>query len=224
MNTATEGTQIRMNQLYIFFSTSYRLPTRLVAMTCSMQFLPCRMSLYSRYMMMKTTYKEWMSLRLLWWWYMLLIPLLFGVIEADLAEPCRNVIEVNRGAGLDCSSTSVHDLLNQTCNDLQDVLMSVSLDQTSPSFEECVEVIMHPDKYIITEPITIQQNVVLRGTQNVMVTFKTLYPTNTLDPYYVLTFADSDYIGISGIDFHTSPGIITFQNVTNVVVEDCSFR
>ena len=155
---------------------------------------------------------------------MLLIPVLCGVIEADLAEPCQNVIEVNRGAALDCSATTVHDLLNRTCNDLQDVLMSVSLDQTSPSIEGCIEVIMHPDNYIVTELITIRQNVVLRGMPNVIVTFKTLYPTNTLDPYYVLTFADSDYSGISGIDFHTSPGIITFQNVTNVIVEDCSFR
>jgi len=159
---------------------------------------------------------------------MLLIPVLCGVIEADLAEPCQNVIEVNRGAGLDCSATSVNDLLNQTCNDLQDVLMSVSLDQTSLSIiEGCIEVIVHPDNYIVRELITIHQNVVLRGTQNVMVTFRlndTLYPTNTPGPYYVLTFADSDYSGLIGMDFHTSPGIITFQNVTNVIVEDCSFR
>jgi len=158
---------------------------------------------------------------------MLLIPLLCGLIVADKAEPCRNAIEVNRGAGLDCRATSVNDLLNQTCNDLQDVLMSVSVDQTSPSVEGCIEVIVHPDNYIVTELITIHQNVVLRGMQNVMVTFRlngTLYPTNTLDPYFVLTFANNDYSGISGIDFHTSPGIITFQNVTNVIVEDCSFR
>jgi len=90
---------------------------------------------------------------------MLLIPVLCGVIEADLAEPCQNVIEVNRGAGLDCSATSVNDLLNQTCNDLQDVLMSVSLDQTSLSIEGCIEVIVHPDNYIVRELITIHQNV-----------------------------------------------------------------
>ena len=158
---------------------------------------------------------------------MLLVPVLCEVIVAGLDESCQNVIKVNRGAGLDCSATSVLDLVNQTCSDLQDVLMSVSLDETSHSFEECIEVIMHPENYVVTEVITIHQNVVLRGIQNVMVTFSlndTLYPPNTRDPYYVLTFADSDYSGISGIDFHTSPGLITFQNVTTVVVEDCSFR
>ena len=139
---------------------------------------------------------------------------------------CFSGVIVNRETGLD-SATSNHRLMNQTCNSLhdQDVPISVSVHGTSQSFEEYTEIKVHSGNYKITKQITIHQAVLLRGTRNVTVMFSlndTLYnPKNTL---YVLTFADSDYSGISGIDFHTSPGIITFQNVTNVIVEDCSFR
>ena len=148
-----------------------------------------------------------------------------GVIVTIVGEPSRNHIKVNRETGLDCSATSSHNLMNQTCNNLQDVLISVSVYGTSQFFGEYIEIEVHSGNYKITKQITIHQAVLLRGTRNVTVMFSlndTLYnPKNTL---YVLTFADSDYSGISGIDFHTSSGIITFQNVTNVTVEDCSFR
>ena len=148
-----------------------------------------------------------------------------GVIAMVVGEPSRNDIKVSRDTGLDCSATSNHSLSNQICNNLQDVLISVSEHGTSQSFGEYIEIEVHSGIYKITKQITIHQAVLLRGTRNVTVTFSlndTLYnPKNTL---YMLTFADSDYSGISGIDFYTSPGIITFQNVTNVTVEDCSFR
>jgi len=144
-----------------------------------------------------------------------------GVIVTTVGEPSMNHIKVNRETGLDCSATSSHNLMNQTCNNLQDVLISVS----SQLFGEYIEIEVHSGNYKITKQITIHQAVLLRGIRNVTVTFSLndmLYnPKNTL---YVLTFADSDYSGISGIDFHTSPGIITFLNITNVIVEDCSFR
>ena len=146
---------------------------------------------------------------------------------AALDRHCKNVIEVNRETGMDCSTITAHSLVNKTCNDLQDVLIRFSGNQISFLNGECIEVVVYSGTYWITEFITIQQNVVLHGTQNVTVTFSlsdTLYPTNTLDPYYMLTFADSDYSRISGIDFHTSPGIIAFQNMTHVAVENCSFR
>ena len=143
-----------------------------------------------------------------------------------MCEHCSNVIEVNSETGLDCSGTT-HSLVNITCSSLEDVLKRVGIVQMSHSIGECIEVIMQPGDYILTELIVVHQNLVLHGTQNVTVTFnlnETLYRPNTLDPYYVLMFADSDYSEISGIDFHTSPGIITFQDVTSVTVEDCSFR
>ena len=148
------------------------------------------------------------------------------IILAAMCEPCSNVIEVNSETGVDCSGTA-HSLVNITCSSLEDVLKRVAIEQMSHSFGECVEVIVQPGDYIVTELIVVRQNLVLHGTQNVTVTFslnETLYPANTLKPYYVLTFADSDYSEISGIDFHTSPGIITFQDVTNFTVENCSFR
>ena len=189
-----------------------------------MYFLPtCRPQPDTTFMM--TTFKKIISLNLKSWWYILLLS--YCLTGSYVGEACQNVIKVDKEAGLDCGTTSVYSLMNQTCSDLQDVLMSVSADQSLSSFGECIELIVYSGSYAVTDTITIRQNVVLRGTQDVMVTFRlndTLYPTNTLDPYYVLTFADSDYSEISGIDFDTSPGIITFQNVTSVTVEGCSFR
>ena len=173
-------------------------------------------------------YQERVSKHLLLWWCSLFIfCCLNGVTVAALDGCCKNVIEVNRETGMDCSTITAHSLVNTTCNDLQDVLIHVSGKQTFLLNGECIEVVVYSGKYWITEFITIHQNVVLHGTQNVTVTFSlndTLYPDNTPHPYYMLTFADSVYSGISGIDFHTSPGSITFQNVTNVTVADCSFR
>ena len=164
---------------------------------------------------------------LLWWCSLFILCCLNGVTVASLDKHCKNVIEVNRETGMECSTITAPSLVNKTCNDLQDVLMWFSRNQTFLSFGECIEVVVHSGTYWITEFITIHQNVLLRGTQTVTVTFSlndTLYPTKTLDPYYMLTFADSDNSGISGINFLTSPGSITFQNVTHVTVTDCSFR
>ena len=80
-------------------------------------------------------------------------------------------------------------------------------------FGECIEVIVQSGNYVVTERIVVQHNMVLRGTQNVTVAFslnETLYPANTPDPYYVLTFADSDYSGISGIlTFTQAQGLLS---------------
>ena len=161
------------------------------------------------------------------WCILFILCSLSGVTVAALDRRCKNVIEVNRKTGMKCSTITAPSLVNTTCNDLQDVLIRFSRKQTFLSFGECIEVVVHSGTYRITEFITIHQNVVLHGKQNVTVTFSlndTLYPDNTPHPYYMLTFADSVYSGISGINFHTSPGSITFQNVTNVTVADCSFR
>ena len=160
------------------------------------------------------------------WCILFILCSLSAVTVAALDRRCKNVIEVNRETGMDCSTITAPSLVNKTCNDLQDVLIRVS-DQPFLSFGECIEILVYSGTYWITEFIAIHQNVMLHGTQNVTVTFSlsdTLYPTNTLDPYYMLTFADSVYSEISGINFHTSPGIIAFQNMTHVTVADCSFR
>jgi len=177
---------------------------------------------------MVTNYKEGMPPHPLLLWGILLILCCHNrVTVAALYKHCESVIEVKKETEVECSATTTRSLLNTTCNDLQDVLMHVSENQASILYGECIEIVVHSGKYWITELIAIHQDIILHGTQNVTVTFslnETLYPTNTPDPYYMLTFADSDYSGISGIDFHTSPGIITFQNITHVTVENCSFR
>ena len=80
------------------------------------------------------------------WCILFILCSLSGVTVAALDRRCKNVIEVNRETGMDCSTITAHSLVNTTCNDLQDALMRVS-DQTFFSFGECIEVVVHSGTY-----------------------------------------------------------------------------
>ena len=152
-----------------------------------------------------------------------LILILFISVVA-VSGQCRSVVTVDRELGVDCS-TLTQSLVDQTCDDLKDVLRSISLHATKHAHRGCIEVMLQPGVYVLTELFHIQQSLVLQGTQNVMVTVNLTDATNsTLIPQYVLLFTDTEQAMISRIDFHTSPVIIGFENVTNVIIEESSFR
>lgn len=148
--------------------------------------------------------------------------ILVSVNVAVLSSECRRSVLVDRELGADCSALT-GSLVNQTCNDLQDVLRSISLHTTTPNASgECVEVRLQPGVYVLTELTPIEHHsVVLQGIGNVAV--KVNLSVSAV-PQYVLSFIGAERARISGINFHTSPAIITFENVTNVIVERSSFR
>ncbi len=136
-------------------------------------------------------------------------------------------VGVDQWRGDDCAG-QLGGLANQTCNDLEVVLLSIA-DAITTSTEpfSCVEVVIHPGTYMINSTISIKnQSVFIRGVGSVLVTFNssTFDPTETLDPYYIMQLSGLDYAEISGIEFSGSPGLVGLENVSTVVVSDCSFR
>ena len=135
-------------------------------------------------------------------------------------------VYVDRTKGLDCGGVGV-SLANETCDDLQDVLRSISNLTTTEPFG-CIEVTVSPGIYLINSNITIEnQSLILRGIENVVVTFNfsdSFDPTETFQPFYVIQLAYMEYAEISGIDFYSSPGIIGLESIATVVVVGCSFR
>ncbi len=88
--------------------------------------------------------------------------------------------------------------------------------------------VVHPGTYLINSTISIcNQSVILRGVDSVVVTFdlsSSFDPAETFEPHYVIQLANLEYAEISGIDFNGSPGILGLENISTVVVSDCSFR
>ena len=153
----------------------------------------------------------------------ILILILF-ISVVGVSGQCQSVATIDREVGVDCS-TLTQSLVNQTCDDLKDVLHSISLHATKPATRGCIEVKLQPGIYVLTELFPIQQSLVLQGTQNVTVTVNLTDATNsTLVPQYVLLFTGTEKAVISKIDFHTSPVIVGFENVKNVTIEESSFR
>ena len=104
---------------------------------------------------------------------------------------------------------------------LQDVLINISLAQPS---DACVQVNISPGSYVISRTLNLSQDVVLRGIGNgVVISFYvTAYRTDR--PLYVMQFGNTDFAALDNIDFVNSSGIIGFENVTEVLINNCSFR
>ena len=147
---------------------------------------------------------------------------------------CGSVVTVDQSTNNTICDESTLEL-NGTCSDLQDALLlvaqskpssGVSLNQTAS--QSCLEVCVLSGSYVISEFIEFeQQNVAIRGVNSVEVSFNfsdKFDPTETIDPMYLISFVNTDYAEITGINFSDSPGIITFENVTSVIVQNSSFR
>lgn len=135
---------------------------------------------------------------------------------------CRSVITINKSAE-DCRTLSVNaSEMNKTCNDLQGILLQIA---QSDIESDCFEVTLLPGKYIISERIHIQRNILIRGVSPVEVSFEGYFDTTlTREPLYVLSIANTSFAEISGITFRNSPGIVAFVNVLNVLVHNSNFR
>ena len=140
---------------------------------------------------------------------------------------CQTVVSVDQAIGEDCRG--MQDLADLTCSELQDVLLNIGSNRTVPNEPlGCIEVTVLPGDYVIDDAVTvISQSLLLRGVQNPSVRFDfggRFDPTVTIDPFYVISIANAVYVEITGIEFHTSPGIISIENTSSVAVKDCSFR
>lgn len=139
---------------------------------------------------------------------------------------CSTLITVDQSAStaVDCA-IQTGSLANTTCSNLEDVLLSLAHNQTVS--DDCIELSVLQGDYVVREFIAVSQNLKLHGEGNVTVHFNftdKFDPSMTREPQYVLSFFNTEYIEMSGIDFNESPGIITAFSVTTVVIANCSFR
>ena len=156
--------------------------------------------------------------------FILILLLILFISVVAVTGQCQSVVTVDRELGVDCS-TLTQSLVDQNCDDLKDVMRSISLHTTKHASGGCIKVTLQPGVHVLTELFHIQQSLVLQGTRNVTVMVNLTDATNsTLVPQYVLLFTGTEQAVISRIDFHTSPVIIGFENVTNVIIEESSFR
>ena len=230
------------------------------------------------------------GLAVVWLHHAVMGQILTGCTATDCLaglQSCGVTVTVDSQASQNCSQTmpASMSLSGRACNSLQDVLNSIGSNVTTHAPGDCISVNIAAGDYIITNAVTITQNVILRGefgpltidpatdicpattdsnppqpgNTNTMrqatlpppteptdpndpsdcttdatftdlfqvrVTFDLRKPNTSdlQDPYYALVFTGSDAVAISGIMFSNGPGILGFEDISFVSVENCSFR
>lgn len=144
-----------------------------------------------------------------------------------LVDSCSITITVDSSIGVDCASELSLVANQSVCRDLESVLQRVASQATIIQHEECIQVNIMPGNYTITSALRIRTNLVLSSISccsDIRVTFQALFVNQSSEPFYVLGFSGVDFVVLNGIDFMMSPGIIGFENVSNVTITSCSFR
>lgn len=115
------------------------------------------------------------------------------------------------------------------CDSLDSALSLASRNITNIN---CTQILLQPGLHLVTSVYSFEQSVVLGSegadTGQVYVTFA-VDPSvqgslELYEPLYLLEFNSVDYVGINGIRFSDSPGLIGIFNTTQVEIENCEFR
>ena len=136
---------------------------------------------------------------------------------------CLMIVSISKEASTDCDNST---WVNGSC-DLNNILSIIT--QVVPDDLDCIEIRLMPGRHIIKEAHTLRTNIILNGENGVIVTFdmskEYLASVNhsSGNPLYVLSFRDVDYVELSSIVFHNSPGLIGFDNIHNVRVVKSTF-
>ena len=129
---------------------------------------------------------------------------------------CQVAIEVDQNAGSSCTT---ENLTQQSCNDLESVLTLVAMLPALSS--DCVEISIQQGEYFISRPLNFTQSVHLFGNGSVTVVFS---DNSSFSSNYILFFSEAGSVSLRGIDFEQGRGSIGLSEVTDVIIEDCSFR
>ena len=116
---------------------------------------------------------------------------------------------------------------NETfCGSLQSALELVALDDQKE--QDCTAVEIAFGDHNLTRTVTIDNNVFIRGRGASTGVFFDLNLSeagySSVDPIPVLLAHHSRVFGIEGVVFHGSPGFIQIHNVTQILIQDCTFR
>lgn len=147
---------------------------------------------------------------------------------------CARVVTVDPQYGEECdrqgSSKTAMTLLegNRTCSSLEDVLNLLSVSHNgSKSAEGCTtEIVLKPGEHVVEGTFLISEDALYLSASSVTrvsVCLKT--PASIpMEFTYAISFRNSNFVRISGIDFIGDNGVIGFDNVSNVEINNSSFR
>lgn len=103
-------------------------------------------------------------------------------------------------------------------DELQKALVSIRDNDT----KDCYNITITSGNYTISEQFVISKNFALYGDSsegpvNISFSFNE-------DQLTVMEFKAVDFVEIVGVEFFGSPGFIWFENITEIVITNCSFR
>ena len=94
--------------------------------------------------------------------------------------------------------------------------------------QDCTAVEIAFGDHNLTRTVTIDNNVFIRGRGASTGVFFDLDLSeagySSVDPIPVLLAHHSRVFGIEGVVFHGSPGFIQIHNVTEILIQDCTFK
>lgn len=138
-------------------------------------------------------------------------------------QTCTAVVIVDQLHGQTCDCFN-QNLAGTLCDDLQCVLSSIVVGQTKNEDPDCLKVHILPGNYTIHDFFQTETRLRLIGAPGVSVTFNISDQLDSSLPQFIMHFSNSATVELRDIDFHDSPGIIVFENVSTVKIESCSFR
>ena len=108
----------------------------------------------------------------------------------------------------------------QVFQDLQDALLMM---ESNEAGRECYDVQVAPGNYTLSRYFTVKTNIILHGSNLELAPVFVEFNVADYEPY-VLLFQSIDFVKITGIKFQSSPGIIGFEDIIKVVIQNSTFR
>ena len=134
---------------------------------------------------------------------------------------CISVITVDEVFGEYCrGSESIQR--NLTCNNISDVLLLLSRDT---AYVGCIEVVINQGSHVIEDTVIISKDLYIHANEPNSVSIDLQTPSQKPPVFtYALSFRNSHSVRISNVNFTGSDGVIGFDNVTEVILTNSSFR
>lgn len=138
---------------------------------------------------------------------------LLMISSQKVGAPIANCQSVTVGAG---------DAAGEIFQDLQ-----MALEALSTAGGHCFNVSISAGNHILNKFFTINSTFILRGDTSALVYVSVEVDedfSSAASPPYALLFQNVESVEITGIQFERSPGILGFVNITEVMIENSSFR
>lgn len=112
---------------------------------------------------------------------------------------------------------------------LQEALLALNTTIMIPD-GDCIDIFLAAGSHTVYRSIYISQNISFRMSAaekpagSVTVDFSDLISPQNVSVFYAITIFGAQMVGINGIQFLHSSGIIAVEKVTTVMISDCNFK